>query len=139
VSFLTWCSFTFETALAQAGVPLRHVEQARNVAMHVTNRECRSAGRLHGPLVVSMHPIPAHQVDTVIRLSGQMPAAHGAPVHIGTPAALGIIDLNHPDFGDALERASGDVPVFWACGVTIQALQGKARHQAEERRRLNAE
>jgi uncharacterized protein YcsI (UPF0317 family) len=121
VTFLIGCSFTFETALAQAGVPLRHVEQARTVAMYVTNRECRPAGRLRGPLVVSMRPIPAHQVDTATRVSEQMPTAHGAPIHIGTPAALGVTDLDHPDFGDAIEGAPGDVPVFWACGVTIQA------------------
>ena len=121
VAFLIGCSFTFETALAKAGVPLRHVEQARNVAMYVTNRECRPAGRLQGPLVVSLRPIPAHQVDTAIRVSGRMPAVHGAPVHTGNPAALGITDLDHPDFGDPLDSAPGDVPVFWACGVTTQA------------------
>jgi uncharacterized protein YcsI (UPF0317 family) len=121
VTFLIGCSFTFETALAQAGIPLRHVEQARNVAMYVTNRECRPAGRLQGPLVVSMRPIPAHQLNAAIRVSGQMPAAHGAPVHIGTPAELGITELDHPDFGDPPAGAAGDVPVFWACGVTLQA------------------
>ncbi|MDQ2881774.1 MAG: putative hydro-lyase [Actinomycetota bacterium] len=121
VAFLIGCSFTFETALAKAGVPLRHVEQARNVAMFVTNRECRPAGRLHGQLVVSLRPIPARQVDTAIRVSGLMPAAHGAPVHTGNPAALGITDLDRPDFGDPLDSAPGDVPVFWACGVTTQA------------------
>jgi uncharacterized protein YcsI (UPF0317 family) len=121
VTFLIGCSFTLETALAEAGVPLRHIEQARNVAMYVTNRECRPAGRLHGRLVVSLRPIPADQLDTAIRVSGLMPAAHGAPVHAGAPAALGIADLDHPDFGDPLDSAPGDVPVFWACGVTTQA------------------
>lgn len=121
VTFLIGCSFTFETALAQAGIPLRHIEQGRTVAMYVTNRECRPAGRLHGRLVVSMRPIPAHQIDTAIQVSGRMPAVHGAPVHTGNPAALGITDLDHPDFGDPLNSAPGDVPVFWACGVTNQA------------------
>lgn len=127
VTFLIGCSFTFETALAQAGVPLRHVEQGRNVAMYVTDRECRPAGRLHGRLVVSMRPIPADQVDTAIRVSGRMPAMHGAPIHTGTPAALGVTDLDHPDFGDSVAGAPGDVPVFWACGVTIQAALMAAR------------
>jgi uncharacterized protein YcsI (UPF0317 family) len=121
VSFLIGCSFTFETALAQAGVTLRHIEQAHNVAMYLTNRECRPAGRLHGQLVVSMRPIPASQVATAIRVTGHMPAVHGAPVHTGAPAALGIADLDHPDFGDRINSATGDVPVFWACGVTIQS------------------
>jgi uncharacterized protein YcsI (UPF0317 family) len=121
VAFLIGCSFTFETALAEAGVPLRHVEQGRNVAMYVTDRACRPAGRLHGPLVVSMRPIPAEWVDTAARVSGRMPAVHGAPVHSGDPAALGIAGLDHPDFGDPVDAAPGDVPVFWACGVTPQA------------------
>lgn len=121
VAFLIGCSFTFETALAAAGVPLRHVEQARTIAMYVTNRECRPAGRLHGRLVVSLRSIPADQLNTAIRVSGRMPAAHGAPVHTGDPAALGIADLDHPDFGAPLDGVPGDVPVFWACGVTTQA------------------
>jgi uncharacterized protein YcsI (UPF0317 family) len=122
VAFLIGCSFTFETGLVAAGVPLRHREQGRNVAMYVTDRPCRSAGRLSGRLVVSMRPIPADQVDTAVRVSGRMPAVHGAPVHVGDPAALGIADLDRPDFGDPTPAAPGDVPVFWACGVTPQAM-----------------
>lgn len=121
VAFSVGCSFTFETALAAAGIPLRHVEKGRNVAMYVTNRPCRPAGRLHGPLVVSMRQIPAKRVDDAVRITGAMPAVHGAPVHIGDPAALGITDLGRPDFGDPVDALPGDVPVFWACGVTPQA------------------
>ena len=121
VTFLIGCSFTFETALAEAGIPLRHREQGRNIAMYVTNRECRPAGRLHGRLVVSLRPIPADQINTAIQVSGRMPAGHGAPIHIGNPATLGITDLDHPDFGDPLDPAPGNVPMFWACGVSTQA------------------
>jgi uncharacterized protein YcsI (UPF0317 family) len=121
VTFLIGCSFTFETGLAEAGVPLRHVDQGRNVAMYVTDRACRPAGRLHGPMVVSMRQIPAGLVETARRVSGLMPAVHGAPVHIGDPTALGIADLDRPDFGDPVVAEAGDVPVFWACGVTPQA------------------
>ncbi|HKS49709.1 MAG TPA: putative hydro-lyase [Amycolatopsis sp.] len=121
VAFQIGCSFTFETALAEAGVPLRHVEQGRNVSMYVTGRQCRPAGRMRGPMVVSMRPIPAELVDLAIRISGAMPAVHGAPVHVGDPAELGIEDLAKPDFGDPVRAAPGDVPVFWACGVTPQA------------------
>ena len=121
VAFLIGCSFTFESALTEAGIPLRHVDQDRNVSMYQTNRECRPAGRLHGPLVVSMRPIPADRVGQATRLSGLMPAVHGAPVHAGDPAELGIADLSRPDFGDAVRAEPGDVPVFWACGVTPQA------------------
>jgi uncharacterized protein YcsI (UPF0317 family) len=121
VAFLIGCSFTFESALAWAGVPLRHVEQRRNVPMYVTNRECRPAGRLHGPMVVSMRPVPPNLVDTAREVTSRMPAVHGAPVHIGDPEALGIEDLARPDFGDAVEPHDQDVPMFWACGVTPQA------------------
>jgi uncharacterized protein YcsI (UPF0317 family) len=122
VAFLIGCSFTFETGLARAGIPLRHVEQGRNVAMYVTNRQCRPAGRLHGPMVVTMRPIPAAHVNRAAEISGAMPAVHGGPVHCGDPAALGIEDLARPDFGDPTEAEPGDVPMFWACGVTPQAV-----------------
>lgn len=127
VTFLIGCSFTFETALAGAGVPLRHVAQGRNVSMYVTDRRCRPAGRLHGPLVVSMRPVPAELVDTAVRVSAGMPAVHGAPVHVGSPAELGIADLAAPDFGDPVDAEPGDVPVFWACGVTPQAALTASR------------
>lgn len=121
VTFLIGCSFTFEGALAEAGVPIRHIEQGRNVPMYVTNRQCRPAGRIHGPMVVSMRPIPAELVATAVRVSAMTPAVHGAPVHIGAPEALGIADMDRPEFGDAVEIRDGEVPVFWACGVTPQA------------------
>jgi uncharacterized protein YcsI (UPF0317 family) len=118
VAFLIGCSFTFEAALREAGVVMRH---GRNVPMYVTNHVCRPAGRLHGPLVVSMRMIPARQVDTAVKVTALMPAVHGAPVHMGDPLALGIGDLGAPDFGDPPVGEAGDVPVFWACGVTPQA------------------
>ena len=121
VAFLIGCSFTFEADLAAAGIPLRHNEQGRNVPMYVTTRQCRPAGRLHGPLVVSMRPIPADRVAEATALSARMPGVHGAPVHAGDPEELGIEDLDRPDFGDSVRPEPGDVPVFWACGVTPQA------------------
>lgn len=127
VTFLIGCSFSFESLLAEAGVPLRHVEQGVNVPMYVTRRACRSAGRLHGPLVVSMRPVPAGDVARAAAITALMPAVHGAPVHVGEPGVLGIADLDAPDFGDAVVVAEGDVPVFWACGVTSQAAVMRAR------------
>ncbi|MFD7711649.1 putative hydro-lyase [Streptomyces sp. NPDC059785] len=121
VSFLIGCSFTFEWALAGAGVPIRHIEQGRNVPMYVTNRQCRPAGRLHGPVVVSMRPVPPRHLPVAIRETSLLPAVHGGPLHCGTPASLGIEDLSRPDFGDAVYAEPGDIPVFWACGVTPQA------------------
>jgi uncharacterized protein YcsI (UPF0317 family) len=127
VSFLIGCSFTFESALVEAGVPVRHVEQGRNVPMYTTDRRCRPAGAMAGPLVVSMRPVPAGQVADAVRVSSRYPAVHGAPVHIGDPAELGIADLGRPDFGDAVEVRPGEVPVFWACGVTPQAAVMESR------------
>lgn len=118
VTFLVGCSFTFDAALVEAGIPRRY--KGRNVAMYVTDRACRSAGRVRGPLVVSMRPVPAGSVDTARRVTALMPAMHGAPVHTGDPATLGIGRLSEPDFGEAAEFEPGDVPVFWACGVTLQ-------------------
>ena len=121
VAFLIGCSFSFETALLDAGVPVRNIEQGRNVSMYRTNRACRPAGRLSGPLVVSMRPVPGELVATAVQVTARMPQVHGAPVHVGAPGALGVADLARPDFGDPVEAADGDVPVFWACGVTPQA------------------
>ncbi|WP_216870536.1 putative hydro-lyase [Modestobacter excelsi] len=121
VAFLIGCSFSFETALLDAGVPVRNIEQGRNVSMYRTDRDCRPAGRLAGPLVVSMRPVPGHLVATAVQVTARMPQVHGAPVHVGSPSSLGIPDLGRPDFGDPVESENGDVPVFWACGVTPQA------------------
>ncbi len=121
VTFHIGCSFTFESLLAEHGIPLRHVEQGRNVPMFQTRRQCRPAGRLHGPLVVSMRPVPAGLVAAAVALSGRMPAVHGTPVHVGDPGSLLVGDIDAPEFGDPVVLADGDVPVFWACGVTPQA------------------
>ncbi|MBM6405280.1 putative hydro-lyase [Phycicoccus sp. CSK15P-2] len=127
VAFLVGCSFTFEAALIDGGVPVRHVEQGRNVPMYVTSRRCRSAGSMGGPLVVSMRPVPAGQVADAVRITSRYPAVHGAPVHVGDPGVLGIRDLAQPDFGEAVELHDGDVPVFWGCGVTPQAAVMESR------------
>jgi uncharacterized protein YcsI (UPF0317 family) len=125
VAFLIGCSFTFDAALARAGIPPRY--QGGNIAMYVTDRSCRTAGRLHGPLVVSMRPVPAAAVPAARRITTLMPAVHGGPVHWGDPAALGIDDLAEPDFGDPPTIMPGDVPMFWACGVTLQAAVTDSR------------
>ncbi|MGW9349638.1 putative hydro-lyase [Nocardiopsis flavescens] len=126
VAFLIGCSLTFETALLEAGVPVRHLEEGVIDPMYVTDRPTRGAGALSGPLVVSMRPVPAHQVAEAVRITDRYPDVHGAPVHVGDPAGLGIADLGRPDFGDAV-TVGGDVPVFWACGVTTQAVVAASR------------
>jgi uncharacterized protein YcsI (UPF0317 family) len=127
VAFLLGCSFTFENALLRAGLPLRHIEQGRNVPMYRTNLDCRPAGAFRGRMVVSMRPMTPAQADEAARLCARFPRAHGAPVHRGDPGEIGVRDLDKPDFGDPVEVRAGEVPVFWACGVTPQAVAMEAR------------
>lgn len=127
VAFLLGCSFTFEWALASAGLPLAHQDQGTNVPMYVTDRRCVDAGPFRGPLVVSMRPFTPTDVPRVEEITARFPAMHGAPVHVGDPAALGITDLAAPDFGDPVSIGANQVPVFWACGVTPQAVVQQAR------------
>lgn len=120
VGFLLGCSFTFETALEAAGLPVRHIQEQRNVPMYRTSIDCYPAGRFAGPMVVSMRPYREDQIDRVVEITGRYPTMHGAPIHVGDPAALGITDLSRPDFGDCVTIADDELPVFWACGVTPQ-------------------
>lgn len=122
VAFLIGCSFTFEQALLDNGVPVAHIEQGVNVPMFLTNIDCEPAGVFSGKMVVSMRPIPASMVSDAVRITSRYPAVHGAPVHVGDPSLIGIEDLAAPDFGDAVDIPPGTVPVFWACGVTPQSI-----------------
>jgi uncharacterized protein YcsI (UPF0317 family) len=121
VAFLLGCSFTFEAALMEAKVPIRHIECGCNVPMYKTSIQTIPAGRLKGPLVVTMRPIPAGLVPRAVASTARFPAVHGAPVHVGEPEAIGIGDIGKPDFGDPVPVYEGELPVFWACGVTPQA------------------
>jgi uncharacterized protein YcsI (UPF0317 family) len=127
VAFLLGCSFTFEHALVEAGIPPRNVELDTKVSMFISNIACVPAGRFHGPMVVTMRPIPEARVDLVRELSARYPHAHGAPVHVGDPKAIGIADLSRPDYGEPVPIYAGEIPVFWACGVTSQAVAERAR------------
>jgi uncharacterized protein YcsI (UPF0317 family) len=127
VAFLLGCSFTFEWALAAARLPVAHQEQGMNVPMYVTARRCIPAGPFQGPLVVSMRPFSPADVPRAVQVSARFPAMHGSPVHIGDPPALGISDLGTPDFGDPVRVGAHEVAVFWACGVTPQAVALEAR------------
>jgi uncharacterized protein YcsI (UPF0317 family) len=127
VSFLIGCSFTFENALMQAGIPIRHIEMNRNVPMYQTSIACRPAGVFSGPLVVSMRPLKPGDAVEATRICARFPKAHGTPIHFGDPAAIGIANIDEPEFGDAVEIRPGEVPVFWACGVTPQAALANAR------------
>ena len=113
--------------MLESGIPLRHIELRRNVAMFRTNVQCQPAGRFHGPLVVSMRPIKKELVEKASAICAKFERVHGAPVHSGSPEQIGIRDLQQPDYGDAVLMGIGEVPVFWACGVTPQAVIAQAR------------
>jgi len=127
VSFVLGCSFSFEQALLDEGIPLRHVAAGRNVAMFRTNMATAPAGPFSGPLVVTMRPLKAKDAIRAVQITSRYPAVHGAPVHIGDPALIGIKDLAVPDYGDAVAVMADEIPVYWACGVTPQAALVQAR------------
>lgn len=120
--FLTGCSFTFEKRLAAAGIAIRHIERGCNVPMFRTNIDCAGAGQFRGPMVVSMRPVPMDRVADAVAITATVPQVHGSPVHTGAPEAIGITDLARPDWGDPVPVEPSEVPVFWACGVTPQAV-----------------
>ena len=120
VSFLLGCSFSFESALIAAGVPVRNLEEEKNVSMYITNRECITAGLFSAPLVVSMRPMKPEQAIRATQVTTRFHLTHGAPVHFGSPEEIGITDLGSPDFGEPVTIKAGETPLFWACGVTSQ-------------------
>jgi uncharacterized protein YcsI (UPF0317 family) len=122
VAFVLGCSFSFEDALVEDGIELRHQTCGSNVPMYRTNIACQPAGPFHGPMVVSMRPMRPADAIRAIQITSRFPSVHGAPVHIGMPHAIGIKDLARPDYGDAVEVRADELPVFWACGVTPQAV-----------------
>jgi uncharacterized protein YcsI (UPF0317 family) len=127
VSFALGCSFSFEHALIEDGIELRHMTCGSNVPMYRTNIQCRLAGPFAGPLVVSMRPLKPSDAIRAIQITSRFPSVHGAPVHIGLPEAIGVADLAKPDYGDAVPVHSDELPVFWACGVTPQAVIAEVR------------
>ncbi len=122
VSFVLGCSFSFEQALVEAGIPLRHIEEQRTVPMYRTNIPTTPAGVFHGPMVVSMRPMRPADIVRAVQVTSRFPSVHGAPVHIGLPHLIGIADINQPDFGESVTIHDDELPVFWACGVTPQSV-----------------
>ena len=127
VTFVLGCSFSFEWALLEDGLPLKHQSCGVNVPMYRTSIQTAPAGRFHGPLVVSMRPYRPADAIRAIQITSRFPGVHGAPVHIGKPELIGIRDLARPDWGDAVEVAADELPLFWACGVTPQAVIAEAK------------
>ena len=127
VSFVLGCSFSFEEALMKAGLALRYVEEGRNVPMYRTNVDTVPAGPFRGKLVVSMRPFTPADAIRAIEITSRYPRVHGAPVHMGFPERIGITDLAHPWAGDATEVREGELPLFWACGITPQSVVLEAK------------
>jgi uncharacterized protein YcsI (UPF0317 family) len=120
VSFLLGCSFSFENAMVAAGLPIRNMEEGKNVSMYITNRPCLPAGPFSAPLVVTMRPMTPQQAIRAVQVTTRFHLTHGAPIHLGDPREIGINNLDRPDFGDPVTIKPGEIPVFWACGVTSQ-------------------
>jgi uncharacterized protein YcsI (UPF0317 family) len=127
VTFLLGCSFSFEEALLRSKIPIRHIEENKNVPMFITNIPCQPAGVFYGPMVVTMRPIPPKKVTQAVQVTARYASVHGAPIHIGDPSKIGIKNIHKPDFGDPVTIKKGEIPVFWACGVTPQAVVMKAK------------
>lgn len=127
VAFVIGCSFSFEEALIEDGIPLRHVRCGSNVAMYRTSIACNPTGPFAGPMVVSMRPLKPADAIRAVQITSRFPAVHGAPVHLGKPEMIGITDIARPDYGDPVEIGDDELPVFWACGVTPQAVIAAAR------------
>ena len=127
VGFLIGCSFSFEEALISAGIEMRHIATGRNVPMYKTNIQTKKAGPFEGPMVCSMRPMTPEQAKLAYEITAAMPNVHGAPIHMGNPADIGIKDIYSPDYGQAVEIYEGEIPVFWPCGVTPQAAVENAK------------
>jgi uncharacterized protein YcsI (UPF0317 family) len=125
VAFVLGCSFSFEEALLEDGIELRHMTCGVNVPMFRTNIQCRPSGPFSGPMVVSMRPLKPADAIRAVQITSRFPSVHGAPVHIGLPEMIGIEDIAKPDYGDVVEVRADELPVFWACGVTPQAVIAK--------------
>jgi uncharacterized protein YcsI (UPF0317 family) len=127
VGFAIGCSFSFEEALIEDGIEVRHIACGTNVPMYRTNIDCVPAGVFHGKLVVSMRPMKPADAIRAVQITSRFPSVHGAPVHLGMPEQIGIKDIAKPDYGDAVPVREGELPVFWACGVTPQSVIASAK------------
>jgi uncharacterized protein YcsI (UPF0317 family) len=122
VAFAIGCSFSFEQALVEGGIELRHMTCDCTVPMYRTAVETVPAGPFHGPLVVSMRPMKPADAIRAVQITARFPSVHGAPVHLGKPESIGIKNIAKPDWGDAVPIHDDEIPVFWACGVTSQSV-----------------
>lgn len=127
VTFVLGCSYSFEEALLEDGLPIRHIERNLRVPMYRTDIACQPSGPFAGPMVVSMRPFKPADAIRAVQITSRFPSVHGAPVHLGHPHAIGIKDIAKPDYGDVVPVADDEIPVFWACGVTPQSVIASAK------------
>lgn len=122
VAFLTGCNLSLDRVMLEAGIPLPHLHSEEAFpAQYRSSIECTPAGAFRGPLVVSLRPVPDALVVPLVELTSRYALSHGAPVHIGDPAAIGVRDLAKVDWGRQNVMPPGHTPMFWACGITAQA------------------
>lgn len=123
VAFVLGCSASFDDAMLDAGIPMQHLEQeGGRIPVYISNIPCQPAGIFQGPMVISMRPIRQDLVVKAVEVTSRYPIAHGAPVHIGDPAKVGIADLAKPQWSVYTPLKDNEVPVYWACGVTPQSI-----------------
>lgn len=123
VAFLTGCNLSIDRVMLDSGIPFPHlVDEQAFPAQFRSSISCSTAGRFHGPLVVSLRPVPDALVIPLVELTSRYRQSHGAPIHVGDPAVIGIHDLERVDWGRPNAIPPGHTPMFWACGITAQAV-----------------
>ena len=126
VSFLIGCSCSFEEALIKAGIEIRSHTDKHVCSLYKTSIPCAPGGIFEGNVVTSMRPVHKDQLDLAYKVTGAIPHVHGCPIYHGDPSKIGV-DLSKPDWGSPSRFEEGEVPVFWACGVTPQLAMESAR------------
>ncbi|PZW50993.1 uncharacterized protein YcsI (UPF0317 family) [Humitalea rosea] len=124
VPFAVGCWFGAEAALLNAGIRVRDAELGVQGALFRSDRKAVTVGRFAGPLVVSMRPFRIADIPRVIDITARLPRCHGAPLHRGDPAVLGIEAPCNPDWGEPMPLEPGEDWLYWGCGLTaLTALE----------------
>lgn len=126
VTFAIGCSLSFEEILIMQGIPLRHLQENKKIPAYQTNIELNSTGAFSGKTFVTMRQFSTLDSTKATTLTAQFPKFHGAPLHSGDCTQIGIKDLSKPDYGDTPTLYKDDIPLYWACGITVLQVIEKA-------------
>ena len=123
VAYLIGSSLSFDSDLIDAGIGMRHISLNCQVPIYMTNIKLTPSmkGTFHGPLFVSMRPVYARKIAQLSEITARFPRMHGEPLQIGNPEKIGISDIMAPAIGEAIYITEGEIPVFWASGISVQA------------------